>query len=231
MGLNLCGQLVHELGKKIISGEIATDSCIPSEEELRSKYDVSRTVTREAIRALIAKGLVESKPKKGTSVCPTEKWNFLDIDVLNWSVVTDQSGGFFQHLHQLRSAIEPEAASIVAKNGPQELLDFVVEQANKMESLADSPEEYSKADLDFHKAILMGAKNPLFNPIINVIHFAQSYTLKMTNNKQEDNLESIPIHKAIANSIAARQVDLSKASMIAHFDHLATRLDKYGVLN
>ena len=78
------GQVVHELGRRIIGGQYAPGSVLPNEDALSAEFNVSRTALREATKMLAAKGLVESRPKVGTRVRPAGDWNTLDADVLAW---------------------------------------------------------------------------------------------------------------------------------------------------
>src|SRR6516164_5559747 len=78
--LSLHGRIVHAIGRRIVSGDLRPGDLLPSEPDLGA----SRTVVREAVKVLAAKGLVESRPKTGTRVRPREAWNLLDPDVLAW---------------------------------------------------------------------------------------------------------------------------------------------------
>ena len=64
-------------------GSSASDS-LPNEGALSSELKISRTAVREAIKMLTAKGLVGSRPRRGTEVRPVSDWNLLDSDVLRW---------------------------------------------------------------------------------------------------------------------------------------------------
>ena len=75
-----------QLGLAIMRGEYPPGSLLPTEARLCEMLGVSRTAMREAIRGLIAKGLVESRPKLGTRVRDPEYWNHLDQDVLRWQL-------------------------------------------------------------------------------------------------------------------------------------------------
>jgi DNA-binding FadR family transcriptional regulator len=216
--------VVDDLGLSIIRGDIAPGSSIPHEEELRATFGVSRTVTREAIRSLAAKGLVNSKPKIGTVVCPQESWNYLDSQVLDWSVRSDQTGHFFIQLAQLRKAIEPEAAATVAQYGSEDEIADIAKKAETMQACTSDFDAHLEADLAFHLSILRAAKNPLFGPITQVIVSSLEYTLKMTHRNEEDNKLSAPLHVAIANAIVSRHSDLARMAMISHFDDLTDRL-------
>ena len=226
MHLNLRGQVSDDLGRKIISGEIQPGQGIPHEESLRETYGVSRTVTREAIRSLAAKGLVISKPKLGTIVCPKDEWNYLDKDVLNWAIDADSTGSFFLHLTDLRKSIEPTAAKMVAMHGSDETIASIEDCLHEMEASTADVEAYVEADFKFHITILNGAQNPLFSPIANVIRQALKHSLQITNRSEESNLKSIPIHKSITQAIKSRQPELAHVSMLSHFQDLENRLKK-----
>jgi DNA-binding FadR family transcriptional regulator len=78
-------RLIDDLGLAILRGEFQPGQSFPSEVRLCEKLGVSRTAMREAIRGIVAKGLVESRPKIGTRVRGREHWNHLDPDVLRGS--------------------------------------------------------------------------------------------------------------------------------------------------
>ena len=68
-------RIVHELGRLIVSGRLKPEEKLPAEAQLCEDYDVSRTVLREATRVLVAKGLVQSKPRVGSVVRPRRDWH------------------------------------------------------------------------------------------------------------------------------------------------------------
>lgn len=81
MGRNLTYGMLDMLGKAIVIGHF-NDVPFPTEAELAKQYDVSRSVVREAVKMLGAKGLLTARPRKGTTVQATSNWNLFDIDVL-----------------------------------------------------------------------------------------------------------------------------------------------------
>ena len=107
---NLCGQVVYDLGCRILAGEVKPGDPLPQEWTLCDQMGVSRTVVREAIKSLAAKGLVESRAKRGTIVRPARVWNYLDPEVLDWQARADVDGRHLFHLTELRQTIEPPAA-------------------------------------------------------------------------------------------------------------------------
>src|SRR5258707_4350974 len=63
-------QIAEDLRQKIESGELGHGDQLPTELELREQYDTSRNTIRDAIRLLIARGLVDTRPGQGTFVVP-----------------------------------------------------------------------------------------------------------------------------------------------------------------
>jgi DNA-binding FadR family transcriptional regulator len=80
-GRNLTYGLLDTLGRAIVTG-FYDDSTFPTEAELARQHAVSRSVTREAVKMLTAKGLLTARPRKGTTVQPPSSWNLFDPDVL-----------------------------------------------------------------------------------------------------------------------------------------------------
>ena len=90
--LRMRHRLVDDLGLAILGGEFQPGQSLPSEVRLCEELGVSRTAMREAIRGIVAKGLVESRPKIGTRVRAREHWNHLDPDVLRWQLEVSDTG-------------------------------------------------------------------------------------------------------------------------------------------
>ena len=89
--LNLTRTTQERLGIEIVSGEFRDAGAIPVEAELCERYGVSRSIMREAVKMLTAKGLLASRPKHGTWVQPESEWNLLDPDVLRWLLTREVS--------------------------------------------------------------------------------------------------------------------------------------------
>ena len=81
---NSHSQVVDAIGADIIQGRHAPGSALPRDEELAGRFGVSRTVLREAVKTLTAKGLLVARSRVGTKVRPRDDWNMFDADVLRW---------------------------------------------------------------------------------------------------------------------------------------------------
>ena len=155
----LHGQIVHAIGRSILSGEIRPGELLGTHPGLRA----SRTVVREAIKVLAAKGLVESRPKTGTRVRPPESWNLLDPDVLAWQQEGMPQPAFLRKLTEVRLIVEPAAAERAALRARPAALAALNAAFRDMDAaLASSPADYEafdQADIRFHRAILQACDN------------------------------------------------------------------------
>ena len=97
--------VARDLGTAILSGKFAPGDNLGGEIETAVELGISRTAYREAIRILIAKGMVESRPKAGTHVAPRKRWNHLAPEVLAWMFSGTPDEGFISDLFELRGGI------------------------------------------------------------------------------------------------------------------------------
>jgi DNA-binding FadR family transcriptional regulator len=70
---NITVELVNRLGREIVSGRFSASDSLPNEGALSSELKISRTAVREVIKMLTAKGLVGSRPRRGTEVRPLKE--------------------------------------------------------------------------------------------------------------------------------------------------------------
>lgn len=113
LGRNLTYGMLDSLGRAIVTGQYETEA-FPTEAELAKQHGVSRSVTREAVKMLTAKGLLSARPRQGTVVRPASAWNLFDTDVLRWLLERQFTVELLRQFSQLRVAIEPEAAALAA---------------------------------------------------------------------------------------------------------------------
>ena len=82
--LRVNGTVAREIGLAIVSGKLKPGEVLENEVVAANRREVSRNTYREAMRMLVAKGLVVSRTRTGTRVSEISEWNVLDPDVLDW---------------------------------------------------------------------------------------------------------------------------------------------------
>lgn len=178
---NLTQQVVHELGKKIMQGGYQVGDSLPSEADLCTQFNISRTATREAVKMLTAKGLISSRPRQGIKVVDSKHWNLFDADVLNWILLGKPDLYLLRHFLQLRLAIEPEAAFLAAQYASAEDLAAIESALGRMKNATSGMDDTHEADIEFHQSVLQASNNPFFIQLTNFITTALKVNIRFTN--------------------------------------------------
>nr|WP_198683437.1 FadR/GntR family transcriptional regulator [Peristeroidobacter agariperforans] len=211
LGRNLTHGLLDALGRAIVTGQY-DNGAFPTEAELAKQHGVSRSVTREAVKMLTAKGLVSARPRQGTIVQPRSSWNLFDTDVLRWLLNRKFSLDLLRQFNQLRSAIEPEAAALAALLADDNELAAINAGLERMKAAETGGEQILEADIAFHVAVLKGSKNPFFAQFQDVVATALRSSIQFTN-RLKGHSASIPDHAAVAHAIVKRQPEKARAAM------------------
>lgn len=202
------------LARRILSGEFAPGSRLPTEAELGLEMDVSRTALRESVRMLAGKGLIESRPRIGTVVLPQEQWNHLDSDILAWRESLPPDVGFIRSLTEARQVIEPAAAEMAARRADGTDLGRIQAAYDRMCASVDGDlEEKVDADEAFHVAILVASKNDIFANFGAVTGSALRMSFRMTTRASENFSATLEKHGAVLEAIRMRQADQSRKLM------------------
>src|SRR3546814_1096057 len=101
LGRNLTDGMLDAFGRAIVVCDY-DGATFPTEAELAKQHGVSRSVTREAVKMLTAKGLLSARPRQGTIVQPTTSWNLFDTDVLRWLLERQFSIDLLRQFNELR---------------------------------------------------------------------------------------------------------------------------------
>lgn len=216
LGRNLTFGLQEVLGRAIVVGDYI-DKPFPTEAEIVKRHGVSRSVTREAVKMLGAKGLLGARPKQGTFVRPPEAWNLFDTDVLRWLLERRRSLTLLRHFNELRFAVEPQAAALAAANASEEQLANIADGLARMRAAEGGSDDTLDADIAFHVAILRGSNNPFYVQFRSVVATALRTSIRFTN-RLTGRSASIADHAAVHDAIAARDADGARAAMTALID-------------
>lgn len=226
-------QLVDAIGSDIVAGRYAPGALLPSESDLLARFSVSRTVLREAIMVLSAKGLIEARQKRGTIVRPALDWNQLDPSVIGWSgdpVPDLNSRELAERLDQLievRHIVEPAAAALAAQRGTEEDLERMRFAYAAMEAAGADVQAFMAADLSFHIACLRASRNNFLLPIAHAIRTAMVTSLRVTASDPQANHQiSLPLHRAILDAVLARDPKAAIKAMTYHLEDTRIRREQ-----
>jgi DNA-binding FadR family transcriptional regulator len=214
-GRSHTARLMHELGRRIVSGQYPEHTILPGDAEFMGEFGVSRTVLREAIKTLSGKGLVQAKARVGTRVRARSDWHLFDPDVLNWHAQSGFDAAFLVSLGEMRLALEPEAAALAAARQRPAQLPQLYRWVEQMAASGTSRAGFVHADLNFHLAVAEIAANPFLRAISALIEVALVAALTRSSPVDEPGgvASSAAAHRAIADAIASGDAAAARAAM------------------
>ena len=174
-------QVVNELGLAIIAGDYPVGTTLPGDAELAARFKVSRTVLREAMKTLAAKGLVVPRARIGTRVTPNTQWNLFDSDILTWYFAVGIDENFLLHLSEVRLAFEPHAAALAARHASETDISQMMRLAVALGDMDHTAESLALADLKFHLSVLDASRNPFLRTVGSLIEAALVGAFKLSS--------------------------------------------------
>lgn len=211
LGRNLTYSLVDRVGRAIVTGQFRS-STFPTEAELAKQHGVSRSVTREAVKMLTAKGLLSARPRQGTVVRPDISWNLFDTDVLRWLLERQFSIDLLRHFNELRVGIEPEAAALAARSAGEEDLNKIRNGLARMEAAELGLDDTLDADIEFHVAILHASKNPFYMQFQDLVSTALRTSIRFTNRTRGEPA-NVQEHSAVKEAIERHDPEGARKAM------------------
>lgn len=206
--------VINEIGVGIVSGKFPVGSILPNDAAMMAEYGVSRTVLREALKTLEAKGLVEARPKVGTRVSPRGRWNLFDPQVLSWFFAARPDIQFLESLFDIRQALELRAADLAAHRRTADHVRLMKYWANQMDKAVSAPELFGLAELELHRIIAEAAENPFLKSIGGVVELAlTSASFGTSPRAQAYRNKAAEDHHALVSAIEAGDSPLSCALM------------------
>ncbi|HVZ99137.1 MAG TPA: FadR/GntR family transcriptional regulator [Caulobacterales bacterium] len=202
-GHNLTSSIVRDLGIAIVTGEYAPGKPFPVESELCRHYGASRSVLREAVKMLTAKGLLSARPRQGTRVEPEERWNLFDPDVLRWMLERKFSLQLLIQFTQVRITFEPCAAALASHAASPEQRAKITAAIDRMLAAGRGEDDPLESDIAFHVAVLQASGNPFFLQLRELIETALRFSIRRTNAYKGVPLASVLDHKRVADAILA----------------------------
>lgn len=211
-GLSLTRSIVEHLGSAIVAGRYYSEVGFPTEAELCKTYDASRSVVREAVKMLTARGLLSARPRQGTRVEPEENWAVFDEDVVRWFLTSRSSPDVFLEITEIRIANESAAAALAAARQDANAIEDLRAAIDRMEDAADGRDDPVEADIAFHTALCRASGNRFlarfgYYDAILIEHSAPS--IPGWSGFQGTNIED---HRAILDAIVSGNPEEARAA-------------------
>jgi DNA-binding FadR family transcriptional regulator len=213
-GRGLHGQLVQQLGQMIVSGDLGADRPLVPE-EIGHRFEVSRTVVRESLRVLEAKGLVSARPNVGTRVRPVSDWNLLDPDIIEWRAFGPQREDQRRELRELRSTIEPLAARLAAGQTGEDVQQRLADMVEIMTHAVGQGDTltFSRADAEFHAQLLQAAGNLMLEHLSGIVSAALQVSGGPGTGCDAATEASVAQHQRVVDALATGDGPAAEAAM------------------
>lgn len=162
----LSEQVATAIQDELIKSRRRPGDQLPTEPELAAKYDVSRTVIREAGRLLVERGLVDIRPGRGMVVAAFDGANM----ARQYGLMLEMEHAQFEDLIEMRLVLEVSMTEFAARRRTESDLAAIDAKLRAFAEPGLQQDQALEFDLDFHAAIAEAAHNPFFRSIVNPIN-------------------------------------------------------------
>jgi DNA-binding FadR family transcriptional regulator len=209
-------QVVDELGRAIVAGTYPVGNILPGDLELAQRFKVSRTVLRETMKTLAAKGMIVAKARVGTRVTEKNQWNMFDSEVIAWHFDNGVTEEFLLQLYDIRLAVEPFAAGLAAERASGNDIEQLTSLALEMAQPGHTTESLALADLRFHLAIADAAHNPFMHTLGSLIEAALVGMFRISTPPSQNGFSNIAnTHMRIVKAVVDGNVEGARKAMEA----------------
>ena len=215
---NVHGNTLDHLGQAVVAGRYAAGASLPAEHALCEELGVSRTVVREAVKSLVAKGLLSTGPKVGTRVLEEDHWNWFDPEVIGWQSRVGLTPAFLRELLDLRRVVEPAAVRLAAQRATvQDIAEIEMAFAGMTRAVAQGG-DYITHDLRFHQGLLRACRNRMMVQMSKALGALLRTSFEISTRKKNGPANSLPLHLAVLEAVKARQPAKAEKAILMLID-------------
>jgi GntR family transcriptional regulator, transcriptional repressor for pyruvate dehydrogenase complex len=197
----------------IASNDLKPGDALPAERELGKQFGVSRTVIREAVRALAARGLLEVKSGSGVRIVAA------DAKTVRDSMQHFVRGSMMDYgkVDEVRGVLEVAAAGLAAQRATAEDIAHIDDTIVRFENECSDLEASVQIDLEFHRAVATATHNDLFLVLHDSIGemLVEVRRRNLSRGRDERRLV-VKMHRRIHDAIAAHDPQAAQDAMRDH---------------
>lgn len=208
--------IVDQIISLMKRGELKPGDRLPSESELMELLGVGRSSIREAKQTLIAMGLIEAHPGRGSYVREIRPDVLIDADVVSLLLADEH----VLALHEARELLEVQVAALAASRATEDDFAVLRDALGKMAEAVSASESVYDPGMEFHVALVKAAHNPvlvkLYDPIIALLRAYQRPVYEGYSDPQAE----LRHHEMIYECIRAGDSTLAQSTMRMHLDYV-----------
>ncbi len=217
----VANEAIDTIKQMIARGEIQARQRLPAERDLAAQLGVSRPSLREAIRALIALNILESRHGEGTFVSALDPELLAEpIDFL-LQVNTESLVALFE----ARRVLEAGAASLAAERASDlelvDLKDFV----KLGRGMLHDPDAFIDHDVEFHARIRQAARSPILASLLASVSTLSYVSRRTTARSLATRTRALADHEAMVKVLKARDPQAAHTAMVRHLEHVREALN------
>ena len=216
----VAGAAIDTIKQMIVRGELHAGQRLPPERELAVQLGVSRPSLREAIRALIALNILESRHGDGTFV------SSLEPDLLSEPIdfVLQVNDSALESLFEARRVLEAGVAALAAERASDLELARLDAFVKLGRTKLDDPDAFVEHDVEFHEKIRRAARSPVLASLLASVSTLSLESRRRTARSPAVRARSLADHAAILKALKARDGEGARRAMVAHLGHVRAGL-------
>ena len=219
--IRLSNAIVEEYLRRIGAREIEPGTALPPESALCAEYGVGRSVVREALQALDAKGFIIVRQGSVAVVAPRHQWHVLDQDFLE---ATNPEEYFFL-LQEARELLEPAMAKLAAGRVTDEAIDEMESINTQLSEVRDDASEHANLDIAFHDAVARATDNAILVSMHSSITGLGQRTRAASAAVPGAIDRAVQWHGQIIGALRARDATGASAAMHLHLTQVRDELN------
>lgn len=209
-------QISNQITETILSGDMEPGDRLPTEIELANQFDVSKTVVREAIKILHAKGLVEVAPRRGIIVTKPG----IDTLIEGFSIKLNLEKSSFLHLLSARKIIEVPAAGLAAENSSVDNVNRLHKNLLGMKQNINNLDGFINNDTAFHAEIGRATQNQVLAILILIMAQLLNKIRQEAIYLPEIRMDALTSHENIFSAIKEKDPNTAEKEMSKHLDRV-----------
>lgn len=192
-------EVAERLRQRIFRRELEPGSWI-DELKIAEEYGISRTPLREALKVLAAEGLVTMKVRRGAYVTEVSEKDLADV-------------------YHLLALLESDAAGVVAEQAGDKELGELQRLHDELEAATEDRETFFALNERFHMRLLDMAANRWRQQMVTDLRKVMKLNRHNSLFKTGRIEESLAEHRAVMQALLARDAELARQRMQAHFQN------------
>jgi len=197
---------------------------LPPQDVLSREFDVSRTVMREALSMLLARRMLDVRPKIGTRIRPMRDWRMIDEEVVSWRFRAKPDKTFLRDVLEFRALIEPAACGQAALRASAADVAGIRDAFGALAATQPGEAGHQAAGELLHARILAASGNQFFQQMSAIIRGALTVVNPILNRRESGWRDIVDAQARVVDAIERRAPHDAQAASTAMIEYTADEL-------